>query len=630
MDGLGLYLLKECYCAVACVLVIVCFLATNKEYGKSIIKQFSFLCGVALLYIIVGEIETYMGQQSTYYGIRPVLSWICYIAGPAILLNIVEILLRAESAKIRWILTIPQTINVLAVSTCFFAPWCFYFTKENNLYHAGPLSIIPRIMPIVYLAIMIVASFSYVRKSKRECIIVIVGAVLILFSMINEMLRIIPYRFVEETIGITLLAYFMYFISITHIDEVKDINVSFAETEAKHTKKMLDQSIETLAYTIDAKDKYTKGHSSRVARYSRMIASLAGKSEEEIREIYLSALLHDIGKLSIKDEIINKPGRLTEDEYARIKLHPVYGANILEKMEMVPFLRNGAKYHHERYDGKGYPAGLKGEEIPEFARIIAVADAYDAMTSIRSYRSTMDQIVVKQEIWKGMGTQFDPLFAKYMISLIDADINYDMREKPDERDDFIVNDEVEEINWDRNEIKSIREVENTIREMDLSFLGAFVLLEEHWMNPKGSIKVENEQKAVEFVSTMREDGNYVWNAPVIILYTSGDGELLGKGYEELAVYMSGGYGWKSGTTLHEKMNFIRKKTVGDFWDNWIRRNKEGMKYTVSTRRESNLVYITIETELSILEGKVVLADKYKDNNKELYYVITGDTCIIDM
>lgn len=117
------------------------------------------------------------------------------------------------------------------------------------------------------------------------------------------------------------------------MDEVDEINVTFAENEARNAQEMVDQCIETLAYTIDSKDKYTKGHSTRVAKYSRMIAQQYGKSEEECRQIYLAALLHDIGKISVNDSIINKAGKLTEDEYERIKKHPENGAVILEKMK---------------------------------------------------------------------------------------------------------------------------------------------------------------------------------------------------------------------------------------------------------------------------------------------------------
>lgn len=192
---------------------------------------------------------------------------------------------------------------------------------------------------------------------------------------------------------------------------------------------MTAETAQALASAIDAKDKYTHGHSTRVAEYSRTIARIAGKSDAECRDIYLAALLHDVGKIGISNSIINKKGKLTAEEYDVIKTHPVIGQQILANIKQAPYICDGAYYHHERYDGKGYPTGLSGQNIPDIGRIIAVADAYDAMTSKRSYREPLEQADVRSEIENGLGTQFDPVYAKIMLSMIDEDKNYNMREK---------------------------------------------------------------------------------------------------------------------------------------------------------------------------------------------------------
>ena len=194
-------------------------------------------------------------------------------------------------------------------------------------------------------------------------------------------------------------------------------------------ERITDEVMLALASAIDAKDKYTNGHSVRVAEYSKLIAERLNMSEREQNHIYRIGLLHDVGKIGIPDEIINKTKRLTDDEYAKIKTHPTIGAEILGNMSELPDIVVGAKYHHERYDGMGYPEGLSGENIPLVARIIAVADAYDAMTSNRSYREGLPQQVVRNEMIKGKGTQFDPVFAGIMLNIIDDDTNYDLREK---------------------------------------------------------------------------------------------------------------------------------------------------------------------------------------------------------
>ena len=193
-------------------------------------------------------------------------------------------------------------------------------------------------------------------------------------------------------------------------------------------EQMLIHIVQTLATTIDAKDTYTNGHSSRVADYSKEIARRFGYRDEKLDDIYMMGLLHDIGKIGVPDAVINKPGRLTEEEFEQIKNHPVMGARILKNIKEKPKLSCGARWHHERYSGGGYPDGLFGEDIPEEARIIAVADAYDAMTSSRSYREPLPQARVREEIVKGRGTQFDPVFADIMLDMIDEDVDYEMRE----------------------------------------------------------------------------------------------------------------------------------------------------------------------------------------------------------
>ncbi|MBO4856996.1 MAG: HD-GYP domain-containing protein [Treponema sp.] len=200
------------------------------------------------------------------------------------------------------------------------------------------------------------------------------------------------------------------------------------EEEKNNSEKLLIEVTQALATTIDAKDKYTSGHSKRVAEYSKKIAILLGKDEKEQQKIYLIALLHDIGKIGVPDWIINKRDNLTDEEYQVVKEHPEIGYEILKNITTMPDLEVGVRWHHERLDGKGYPDGLSEAEIPEFARIISVADAYDAMTSNRSYRKYLPQSVARSEIFKGIGTQFAPEVAEKMIELIDADTEYTMHE----------------------------------------------------------------------------------------------------------------------------------------------------------------------------------------------------------
>ncbi len=219
---------------------------------------------------------------------------------------------------------------------------------------------------------------------------------------------------------------------VRHIIELVTLQRSLSnevEKKTRENKNLFMQVVTSLADAIDAKDTYTNGHSSRVAEYSQEIAKRAGYSVKDQGDIYMMGLLHDVGKIGVPDAVINKPSRLTDEEFELIKNHPVMGARILKNIKEMPKLATGARWHHERYGGGGYPDGLAGKDIPEEARIIAVADAYDAMTSRRSYREVLTQEYVRAEIEKGKGTQFDPRFADIMLMMIDEDPDYTMREK---------------------------------------------------------------------------------------------------------------------------------------------------------------------------------------------------------
>ena len=213
------------------------------------------------------------------------------------------------------------------------------------------------------------------------------------------------------------------------IQEYQDTEVRTLRSQQQFSQRLFEQTATALVNAVDAKDTYSHGHSIRVAEYSEKIARIFGKNDEECYKIYYTALLHDVGKIGIPNHIINKKGKLEKDEYEIIKQHPVTGNQILSSINEYPYLAIGAHYHHERYDGKGYPDGLKGEDIPEIARIISVADAYDAMSSSRSYRDAIPQQLIREEIIKGAGTQFDPKLARIMQQLIDEDPEYKMREQ---------------------------------------------------------------------------------------------------------------------------------------------------------------------------------------------------------
>ncbi len=205
--------------------------------------------------------------------------------------------------------------------------------------------------------------------------------------------------------------------SIEQMNEIKRINGELSNTIDKLEKAYLD-SIETLRYTVEAKDPYTRGHSDRVSAYSVLLGKYLGLSEENLKILKVGGLFHDIGKIGIPDSILLKESKLTDDEYSEIKNHPSIGAHILCNAEVFQDIIPIVKHHHERYDGKGYPGKLKGEDIPYLARIAAIADTFDAMTSRRTYRDSLSLDIVEEELKDCSGTQFDPEIVKVFLDIL--------------------------------------------------------------------------------------------------------------------------------------------------------------------------------------------------------------------
>lgn len=187
---------------------------------------------------------------------------------------------------------------------------------------------------------------------------------------------------------------------------------------AQRLNNVISQTMSTFANFIDTKDEYTKGHSARVAYYAQKIAEKMGMNGDEVRDIGYIGLMHDCGKLAIPEHILNKPGKLSDEEFEVMREHTTEGGKILKDFTAIEGIRDGALYHHERYDGKGYMKGIAGEEIPLVARIIGVADALDAMSSDRCYRTHLPKDVILSELEAHKGTQFDPHIAQLTIDMI--------------------------------------------------------------------------------------------------------------------------------------------------------------------------------------------------------------------
>ena len=337
--------------------------------------------------------------------------------------------------------------EVLLIGSSFLVFWyCRSLKRNTDVKEANKVRMIVvyRIV-IMFSVLLFIFTDIYVRHKAIGAYIVFLFVLQItpafmartnwLQFLIIGVLTVVEYIFfVSKTLNTlfaTLIIFICFAITTDYLRKyfIKQLeNRYLAEDSNRQYRNLSRHTILALAEAVEAKDTYTKGHSQRVAEYSKAIAQKMGYTENQLQEVYFIALMHDIGKIGVPDAVINKTDRLTDEEFAEIKKHPVKGYDILKQINELPGISEGARWHHERWDGRGYPDGLKETNIPEIARIIAVADAYDAMTSNRSYRKALPQDVVRRQIEENAGTQFDPDMAKIMLGLIDKDTEYVMHE----------------------------------------------------------------------------------------------------------------------------------------------------------------------------------------------------------
>ena len=335
-------------------------------------------------------------------------------------------------------LRISKIISVTGIALIIISQFThlYYSFDSHNQYVRSPLFFIAFLIPFSMVILQLTVIIQYYSKLRR-----LIRIPLLLFAVIPfiaTILQIFSYGLSLTNISIVGEAIILYIFVLLDlnksVDRANKREIEIIRNEQRNMQIMFEQTATALANAIDAKDEYTHGHSMRVAEYSKQIAQLSGKPNDYCMDVYFAGLLHDVGKIGIPNNIINKKGRLTQEEFAEIKKHPEIGKQILSGISKSPYLAIGANYHHERYDGHGYPYGLKGDDIPEIARIIAVADAYDAMTSKRSYRDPIPQDKVREEIVKGIDAQFDPEFAKIMLHMIDLDTEYQLKEHEEIRE----------------------------------------------------------------------------------------------------------------------------------------------------------------------------------------------------
>ena len=307
----------------------------------------------------------------------------------------------------------------------------FNFIISTILHLAGiadyieTLPVAHMILAITFIAVILSFIIGYWNHKDRSDRLLFAGLIVAMLSVVFESIStyyVVSISGIFIGIGILILL-FINIIRTVHI--IRDI-IRYQQKQEfnkrkKHMEEMSLQLMQTLSTTIEAKDEYTKGHSQRVTEYSCLIAKELGWNTEDIENLKNAAYLHDIGKIGIPDTVLNKPTKLTDEEFSIIKEHTTIGANIIKNISLIPHVQEVIRHHHERYDGHGYPDGLKGEEIPIHARIVAVADSYDAMSSRRIYRNQLPQQTIIKELAKNRGSQFDPEITDIFLKLLKED-----------------------------------------------------------------------------------------------------------------------------------------------------------------------------------------------------------------
>ena len=405
-------------------LFLFIFIWRNSYLEKNVRIIFYSLIVIDLVELVTFNLEYVLPGTGCNSMFLTAMTCFGYILRPIMLYLYIMLVLRDDSRmRVKYLLLVPLIINALFAASGFFTDIAYNY-DANNEFHRGPLGWFPHIIMIFYLLILVVLSLTQKKKKQRfeRLVIFLVAFLLTLGAFMESFLS----NLVVLRIAIVsaLFFYYMFFQTQIYKDDIAEKKLE----QAQKLEKLSVQVVTALAGTVDAKDKYTNGHSQRVADYAKEISRRLGKSEKFQQDIYFMGLLHDIGKIGIPDSIINKKGKLTDEEYAVIKTHPSIGSDVLKNITEMPNLFRGARWHHEHYDGKGYPDGISGDKIPLEARIISVADAYDAMSSKRSYRDALPQDKIRAEIIRVKGTQLDPKIADIMVEMIDEDPDYMLRE----------------------------------------------------------------------------------------------------------------------------------------------------------------------------------------------------------
>lgn len=298
----------------------------------------------------------------------------------------------------------------------------YYTFDEMNRYHRAPAFVLSYLFPVAVPIIQLSVIYRYRKLIGKWIYISII--IFIVAPLAAGMIQLFIYGIAIVNIVIVISAMILYIFAYLdineEIEEAHRVEIEYLEDEKKAIRRLFDKTVKSFINALDGRYVHTQGHSLRVAEYSKKIAQIDGKNEDECDQIYYAALLHDVGRIWMSDDIVKNLGNLSEEDMEKVRQMPVIGSQILSGIDNMPNLDVGAHYHCERYDGKGYPDGLAGDRIPEAARIIAAADAYDLMASECDLNPPMPPQLIRNRIAEESGAQLDPKYAKIIMQVLDS------------------------------------------------------------------------------------------------------------------------------------------------------------------------------------------------------------------
>ena len=478
----------------------------------------------------------------------------------------------------------------------------YYYFDSFGQYHRNEGFVLAYIVPFIIVALQTSFLINYYMRLNA-----LLRASMILFISIPVVASVLQYyfyglSFVNIAVGIS--ATIIYLFTMKEVNDRVDMEKrqELDAVEAERVKIMhgFNEAATAIADAVDARDEFTRGHSVRVARYSRILAERAGLSEQECHEVYYSALLHDIGKLALPDSLVRKgSAEASESDKMLFRQHAERGASIMSTITDYPYLPYAAKSHHENYDGTGYPDGLKGEQIHLYARIVKVADVYDSMTSNKKHRGPYAQGKVRERFISGAHKQFDPKFAQIMVDMIDEDTEYRMRES---EDSSVV--EMEEVSYD---LKNIHEMK----------------FEAYKETVSDGLKLSSEIMKLSFTG-IAEEGAVPGNSlPSLIIFDSFDGAVHTDDRKIRNLhYFEFGEIWVDGNYICTKARNMKTDVIP----------VEGVKvdlskpvhYEVEAVRFKDHVKVKIECHDKVIESTIALPD----SAHAVYMGLAGEHCLV--